>query len=96
MKVGDWVFFKTRNWPKDVQHTRIDPATGESKDIAGQGFYDGRGKIIGIAGSNITVREEKSNRRSGEECRRTTAPWTNFTTLSKFAWDGKTSTCTPS
>ena len=62
MKVGDWVFFKTRNWPKDVQHTRIDPDTGEGKDITGQGFYDGRGKIIGIAGTNITVREEKSNR----------------------------------
>jgi len=62
MKVGDWVFFKTRNWPKDVQHTRIDPATGETQDITGQGFYDGRGKIVGIAGDNYTVREEKSNR----------------------------------
>lgn len=62
MKVGDWVFFKTRNWPKDVQHTRIDPATGESQDITGQGFYAGRGKIIGVAGENFTVREEKSNR----------------------------------
>ena len=50
MKVGDWVSFKTRNWPKEVQRTRIDPDTGESKDITGQGFYDGRGKIIGIAG----------------------------------------------
>jgi hypothetical protein len=62
MKVGDWVFFKTRNWPKDVRATRIDPETGEGQDITGQGFYDGRGKIIGIAGDNYTVREEKSNR----------------------------------
>jgi len=62
MKTGDWVFFKTRNWPKDVQHFRLDPATGKSLDVSGQGFYDGRGKIIGIAGSNVTVREEKSNR----------------------------------
>jgi hypothetical protein len=62
MNVGDWVFFKTRNWPKDVRHTRIDPETSESKDITGQGFYEGRGKIIGIAGDNYTVREEKSNR----------------------------------
>ena len=62
MKVGDWVFFKTRNWPRDVQHTRIDPARGGSQDITGQGSYDGRGKIIGIAGDNYTVCEEKSDR----------------------------------
>jgi hypothetical protein len=62
MKLGDWVFFKTRNWPRDVRATRIDPATGESEDISGQGFYDGRGRIIGIAGDNYTVREEKSDR----------------------------------
>ncbi len=62
MKVGDWVFFKTRNWPKDVQYTRIDPETGEAQDVTGQGLYDGRGKIIGIAGNKYTVREEKSNR----------------------------------
>ena len=31
MKIGDWVFFKTRNWPKGVQYTRIDPATGKGK-----------------------------------------------------------------
>ena len=62
MKIGDWVFFKTRNWPKGVQYTRIDPATGKGTDITGQGFYSGRGKVIGIAGSNTTVREEKSNR----------------------------------
>lgn len=62
MKVGDWVFFKTRNWPKNVQVTHVDAATGESRDVTGQGLYQGRGKIIGIAGGNITVREEKSNR----------------------------------
>ena len=62
MNVGDWVCFRTRNWPKDVRHAGIDPATGESKDITGEGSYQGRGKIIGIAGDNITVREEKSNR----------------------------------
>jgi hypothetical protein len=62
MKVGDWVFFKTRNWPKDVQVTRIDLETGESDDATGQGLYQGRGKIVGIAGDNCTVREEKSDR----------------------------------
>ena len=62
MNVGDWVFFKTRNWPKDVQVTRIDLETGESEDTTGQGLYEGRGKIVGIAGDNYTVREEKSNR----------------------------------
>jgi hypothetical protein len=62
MEAGDWVFFKTRNWPRGVQYTRIDPATDEREDITGQGFYSGRGKIVGIAGDNYTVREEKSNR----------------------------------
>jgi hypothetical protein len=62
MKVGDWVFFKTHNWPKDVRYTSTDPATGETKDITGQGLYEGRGKIIGVAGDNYTVREEKSDR----------------------------------
>ena len=54
--------FGEHNWPKDVKYTRLDPATGESTDITGEGFYDGRGKIIGIAGNNYTVREEKSYR----------------------------------
>ncbi len=62
MKVGDWVFFKTRNWPKGVRITRVDSATGKKNDVTGKGFYQGRGKIIGVAGDNITVREEKSNR----------------------------------
>lgn len=47
MNVGDWVFFKTRNWPKDVQVTRIDLETGDSEDATGQGLYQGRGKIVG-------------------------------------------------
>ena len=62
MKVGDWVFFKTRNWPKDVRMTKIDSDTGESIDITGEGLYLGRGQIIGIAGGNYTVREEKTSR----------------------------------
>ena len=62
MKVGNWVFFKTRNWPKDVQATATDSATGKIIDITGNELYFGRGKIIGIAGSNYTVREEKTSR----------------------------------
>jgi hypothetical protein len=62
MNVGDWVVFRTRNWPKDVQSTRTDPATGEAIDVTGQEPYSGRGKIIGIAGDNYTVREEKTDR----------------------------------
>jgi len=62
MDVGDWVFFKTRNWPKDVRSTRIDPATGKATDVTGQGLYSGQGKIVGMAGANFTVREEKSDR----------------------------------
>ena len=62
MNVGASVFSKNRNWPQDVQQTRINPDTGEAQDIAGQGFYDGRGKIIGMAGDNNTVWEEESSR----------------------------------
>ena len=62
MKVGEWVFFKTRNWPKDERLTRIDSDTGEAMDITGEGLYQGRGQIIGIAGGNYTVREEKTSR----------------------------------
>ena len=61
MKIGDWVFFKTCNWPKDVQVTRIDSSTGRAADVTGQGLYRARGKIIGIAGDKYTVREEKTN-----------------------------------
>ena len=62
MKVGDWVFFKTRNWPKYVRMTHVAPATGEERDVTGHGLYAGRGKIVGIAGNNITVREETTHR----------------------------------
>ena len=62
MNVGDWVFFKTCNWPEDVRNTEFDSATGEVVDITGQRLYSGRGKIVGIAGDNYTVREEKTNR----------------------------------
>ena len=62
MNAGDWVFFKTRNWPKDVRITHVDAATGEQKDVTGQGLYQGRGKIVGIIGGNTTVLEEKTNR----------------------------------
>ena len=63
MDVGDWVSFKTRNWPKDVRSARFVAATDEATDgTEGQGVYSGRGKIIGIAGDNYTVREEKTNR----------------------------------
>ena len=62
MNIGDWVFFETCNWPKDVRSTKFDPATGEATDITGQGLYSGRGKIINIAGDIYTVCEEKTNR----------------------------------
>ena len=62
MNVGDWVFFRTRNWPKDVRSTEFDSATGEVVDVSGQRLYSGRGKIVGMAGANYTVREEKTNR----------------------------------
>ena len=55
MKIGDWVFFKTRNWPKGS-------VTGEAAYVTDEGLYSGRGEIVGIVGNNITVREEKTNR----------------------------------
>ena len=54
MKIGDWVFFKTHNWPKGS-------VTGESAHVPDEGLYSGRGKIVGIVGNNVTVREEKTN-----------------------------------
>jgi hypothetical protein len=54
MNVGDWVFFETRNWPSDVR--------GIKSEATGEGLYFGRGRIVGIAGANYTVREEKSDR----------------------------------
>jgi hypothetical protein len=61
MKVGDWVFFKTRNWPKDVRAIKSE-ATGKTSDVTGEGLYSGRGRIVGIAGANYTVREERTDR----------------------------------
>ncbi len=43
MKIGDWVFFKTRSWPEGVQHLRVDPTTGKGSDITGWGLSWGRG-----------------------------------------------------
>ena len=53
MKIGDWVFFKTRNRPKDSD-------TGEAVHVTDDGLHTGRGKIVGIVGDNVTVREEKT------------------------------------
>ena len=61
MKVGDWVFFRTRNWPSDVRVIKSE-SSGETADVTGEGLYSGRGRIVGIAGSNYTVREEKADR----------------------------------
>ncbi len=61
MKVGDWVSFETRNWPKDVRTVKFD-ATGGTADVNGEGLYSGRGRIVGIAGANYTVREEETDR----------------------------------
>ncbi len=61
MKVGDWVFFRTRNWPSDVR--QIEPNdTDKKKDFSGQRPYAGRGRVVGVAGKNYTVREEKTDR----------------------------------
>lgn len=61
MNVGDWVFFRTRNWPSDVRAIKSE-ATGETANVTGEGFYSGRGRIVGIAGANYTVREETTDR----------------------------------
>jgi hypothetical protein len=54
MKIGDWVYFKTRNWPKDS-------VPDEAERDSDEGLYTGRGKIVGIAGDNVTVREEMTD-----------------------------------
>ena len=54
MKIGDWVFFKTRNWPKGS-------VTDEAVHVTDEGLYTGRGKIVGIVGDNVTVREEMTD-----------------------------------
>lgn len=61
MKVGDWVFFRTRNWPSDVRVIKLE-VDGGTADMTGEAFYSGRGRIVGIAGNNYTVREEKTDR----------------------------------
>lgn len=61
MKVGDWVFFRTRNWPSDVRVIKFE-VTGRTADVTGEGLYSGRGRIVGIAGGNDTVREEETDR----------------------------------
>ena len=60
MKVGDRVSFKSRMWPETVLCVEFPSATGECRDVTGQGLYCGRGRIVGIDGDNYTVREEKS------------------------------------
>lgn len=54
MKIGDWVYFKTRNWPTDSVQDDADPDFDE-------GFYTGRGKIVDIVGDTVTVREEMTD-----------------------------------
>ena len=60
MKVGDRVSFKSRMWPETVLCVEFNSATGEYRDVTGQGLYCGRGRIVGIDGDNYTVREEKT------------------------------------
>ncbi|MHB0956836.1 MAG: hypothetical protein ACYC0X_12935 [Pirellulaceae bacterium] len=55
MKIGEWVFFKTHNWPKVS-------VTGDAAHVTDEGLYSGRGKIVGIVGNIYTVREETANR----------------------------------
>ncbi len=63
MNVGDWVFFKTRNWPEDAQLIEFDgDNTASIKDVSGERPYAGRGKVVGIAAKNYTVREETTDR----------------------------------
>ena len=54
MKIGDWVYFQTRNWPKDS-------ALVKAEHDSDEGLYTGSGKIVGIVGNHITVREEKTD-----------------------------------
>lgn len=54
MRIGDWVFFKTRNWPQDSVPDEAELGFGER-------LYTGRGKIVGIVGNNVTVCEENAN-----------------------------------
>ena len=62
MNVGDWVFFKTRNWSGDLRRINPEHDTAKMKDVSGQLPYTGRGKVVGVAGKNYMVREEKIDR----------------------------------
>ena len=62
MNVGDWVFFKTREWPADVRRIEPEHDAAKMKDVSGQRFYSGRGRVVAVAGKNYTVREEKTDR----------------------------------
>ena len=62
MKVGDWVFFKTRNWPKNVQITRVDSATGKKKGRYRPRALPGPGQDHWGRGRQHHRAEEKSNR----------------------------------
>jgi hypothetical protein len=48
MKVGDWVFFKTRNWPKGVRITHVDAATGERRTLRAKGFTRSEARSLGL------------------------------------------------
>lgn len=58
LKVGDWVFFRTKNWPRGV--ISISLGEGESRNVTGEGLYMGRGKIVGADETGWTVQEENS------------------------------------
>ena len=62
MNVGDWVFFRTREWPADVRRIEPEHDADKMKDVSGQRPYAGRGRVVGVAGKNYTVREEKTDR----------------------------------
>lgn len=62
MHVGDWVFFTTQNWPGEVRRIEFDYDAHSIKDVSRQLPYTGRGRVVGVAGKNYTVREEKTDR----------------------------------
>jgi len=39
-----------------------DDGSGKMADVTGQRYYQGRGKVVGIAGKNYPIREEKTDR----------------------------------
>jgi hypothetical protein len=58
LKIGDWVVFRTRNWPKEVMRITLDE--GETRNVTGEGLYVGRGKIIHAVEGGWTILEENS------------------------------------